>query len=217
MVGNVYVKFLDEDAAARAAAGLQGRYYAGKPILAEFSPVTDFKESTCRQYEEGKCNRGGFCNFMHVRSVHRDLRKQLFGKYNSGGSGGNIRLGGSTRFHDGEPLRYRDNYRGGGGGRDRRRGGGGGGYNEYERRGRYGDDYGGDRRRGGGGGGGYRDDDGYRGGGDRRREGGSGRRESSEERRARIASWNAAMGNGNGAPPMPPPPGSASPPPPPPY
>ena len=217
MVGNVYVKFLDEDAAARAAAGLQGRYYAGKPLVVEFSPVTDFKESTCRQYEEGKCNRGGFCNFMHVRSVHRDLRKQLFGKYNSGGSN---RLGGSTRFHDGEPLRYRDNYRGGGGGRHRRRGegggGGGGGYNEYERGGRYGDDYGGDRRRGGGGGGGYRDDDGYRGGGDRRG-GGSSRRESSEERRARIASWNATMGNGNGAPPMPPPPGSVSPPPPPPY
>ena len=38
----------DEEAAARALQGLQGRYYAGKPIMVEFSPVTDFRESTCR-------------------------------------------------------------------------------------------------------------------------------------------------------------------------
>ena len=61
MVGNVYVKFRDEEGAARALQGFQGRYYAGKPIQVEFSPVTDFRESTCRQYEEGNCGRGGLC------------------------------------------------------------------------------------------------------------------------------------------------------------
>lgn len=50
---------------------------AGKPIVAEFSPVTDFREATCRQYEENNCSRGGYCNFMHVRPVSRDLRKQV--------------------------------------------------------------------------------------------------------------------------------------------
>ena len=67
----------DEDEAARALQGFQGRYYAGKPIAVEFSPVTDFREATCRQYEENCCSRGGYCNFMHVRPVSRDLRKQV--------------------------------------------------------------------------------------------------------------------------------------------
>ena len=71
MVGNVYVKFRDEEAAAKALQALQGRYYAGRPIQAEFSPVTDFREATCRQYEENTCNRGGYCNFMHIKPISR--------------------------------------------------------------------------------------------------------------------------------------------------
>ena len=35
-----------------------GRYYSGKVITPEFSPVTDFRESRCRQYDEGNCTRG---------------------------------------------------------------------------------------------------------------------------------------------------------------
>lgn len=85
MVGNVYVKFRDEEAAARALQALQGRFYAGRPILAEFSPVTDFREATCRQYEENTCNRGGYCNFMHLKPISRDLRKHLFGRYKRSG------------------------------------------------------------------------------------------------------------------------------------
>ncbi|GAB4813536.1 hypothetical protein N2152v2_000582 [Parachlorella kessleri] len=170
MVGNCYVKFRDEEAAARALQGLQGRYYAGKPIMVEFSPVTDFRESTCRQYEEGTCGRGGYCNFMHVRPVSRDLRKQLFGRF-KGGSGG------STRFHD----------------KPRERGGGGGGrYDDRRNSGYGGGGYGGghdDRGRG-------RDRGGY--GGDQRG-GGGGRRESSAERRAKIAAWNQELGGGGGS------------------
>lgn len=115
----------------------QGRYYNGRPIIAEFSPVTDFREATCRQvgvpepcfslplrtrhvltvwrvarpgmhihpkfcslpltslftasplihlapsqqYEENTCNRGGYCNFMHLKPIGKDLRKRLFGRY----------------------------------------------------------------------------------------------------------------------------------------
>ena len=36
--------------------GLNGRYYAGKVIVAEYSPVTDFREAKCRQYNEGSCD-----------------------------------------------------------------------------------------------------------------------------------------------------------------
>ncbi|MCI10905.1 splicing factor U2af small subunit B-like, partial [Trifolium medium] len=67
MIGNVYVLFREEDHAAAALASLHGRFYSGRPILADFSPVTDFREATCRQYEENSCNRGGYCNFMHVK------------------------------------------------------------------------------------------------------------------------------------------------------
>jgi len=58
--------------------GLNGRYYAGKVILAEYSPVSDFKEAKCRQYKEGACDRGGYCNFLHPKHVGRELKKQLF-------------------------------------------------------------------------------------------------------------------------------------------
>lgn len=71
MVGNVYIKFRDEESAARCLQGLQGRFYAGRPVNAEFSPVTDFREATCRQYEENTCNRGGYCNFMHIKPISK--------------------------------------------------------------------------------------------------------------------------------------------------
>jgi hypothetical protein len=35
------------------------RYYAGRLIRAEFSPVTDFREARCRAFHESRCNRGG--------------------------------------------------------------------------------------------------------------------------------------------------------------
>ncbi|XP_068659716.1 splicing factor U2af small subunit B-like [Aristolochia californica] len=81
MVGNVYVQFREEEHAANALQNLTGRFYAGRPIIVDFSPVTDFREATCRQYEENTCNRGGYCNFMHLKKISRELRRQLFGRY----------------------------------------------------------------------------------------------------------------------------------------
>ncbi|XP_028776937.1 splicing factor U2af small subunit B [Neltuma alba] len=81
MVGNVYVQFREEEHAANALKHLTGRFYAGRPIIVDFSPVTDFREATCRQYEENTCNRGGYCNFMHLKRISRELRHQLFGRY----------------------------------------------------------------------------------------------------------------------------------------
>lgn len=71
LVGNVYIKFQDEQSALNAMTALQNRYYNGKQILAEFSPVADFREATCRQYEENQCKRGGYCNFMHLKPISR--------------------------------------------------------------------------------------------------------------------------------------------------
>lgn len=77
LIGNLYVRFPDEETAGRAVADLNRRWYAGRPLFAELSPVTDFRESCCRQFENGECTRGGYCNFMHFKYPSRELRKEL--------------------------------------------------------------------------------------------------------------------------------------------
>jgi splicing factor U2AF subunit len=46
-------QFRRECDAADALVDLNSRWYAGAPIYAELSPVTDFREACCRQYELG--------------------------------------------------------------------------------------------------------------------------------------------------------------------
>jgi splicing factor U2AF 35 kDa subunit len=77
MVGNVYVKFGDEEEAEAAKQALHGRYYAGRTLDVEYCPVTDFKEARCRQFDEGTCKRGPYCNFMHVCEPSNALRRYL--------------------------------------------------------------------------------------------------------------------------------------------
>ncbi|KAJ6805681.1 splicing factor U2af small subunit B-like [Iris pallida] len=167
MVGNVYAQFKEEDQAAAALHALQGRFYSGRPIIADFSPVTDFREATCRQFEEDSCNRGGYCNFMHVKQIGRELRRKLFGRYRRF-------QGHRSRSRSRSPRRrdHRDNgdYHGRG-----RRGG--------DRHGKYDGNVGGDRHGR------------YDGNGGRRQHGSPRRarspvRDGSEERRARIEQWN---------------------------
>ncbi|XP_047313979.1 splicing factor U2af small subunit B-like [Impatiens glandulifera] len=168
MIGNVYVQFKEEDQAAAALQAFQGRFYSGRPIIAEFSPVTDFREATCRQYEEDSCNRGGYCNFMHVKLIGRDLRKKLFGRYRRFWG---TRSRSRSRSRSGSPHRRRDHSRDKERDRERERG-------DHHRRGgnrqhgRYEDDDNGRRRRGSS------------------RHSRSPAREGSEERRARIEQWN---------------------------
>ncbi|KAK3098731.1 hypothetical protein FSP39_022496 [Pinctada imbricata] len=80
LVGNVYVKFRMEEDAEKAVNELNNRWFNGRPIHAELSPVTDFREACCRQYEMGECTRGGFCNFMHLKPISRELRRELYGR-----------------------------------------------------------------------------------------------------------------------------------------
>lgn len=53
LVGNVYTKFRREEDAEKAVADLNNRWFGGRPVYAELSPVTDFREACCRQYEMG--------------------------------------------------------------------------------------------------------------------------------------------------------------------
>ncbi|GAA6005910.1 hypothetical protein JCM10207_007271 [Rhodosporidiobolus poonsookiae] len=77
LIGNVYARYDFEDEAQRAVEDLQKRWYAGRPLYAELSPVTDFREACCRQNDLGQCDRGGFCNFMHLRHPSRKLLREL--------------------------------------------------------------------------------------------------------------------------------------------
>lgn len=77
MFGNVYVKFVQEEDAESCVKAMTGRYYAGRLVAPEYSPVTDFREARCRQFDEGVCDRGGYCNFMHLKHVARRLRRAL--------------------------------------------------------------------------------------------------------------------------------------------
>lgn len=99
LFGNVYIKFNDEEEAERALDALKGRYYRGRMLKVEYSPVTDFSESKCRQFEQSHCDRGAFCNFMHchpppdhlrqyfqqmrMRSRHAAVRSRSTGRRNS--------------------------------------------------------------------------------------------------------------------------------------
>ncbi|PPS13585.1 hypothetical protein GOBAR_AA06984 [Gossypium barbadense] len=113
MVGNVYVQFREEEHAANAVKNLSGRFYAARPIIVDFSPVTDFREATCRQYDENTCSRGGYCNFMHLKRISRqDLRRQLFGRSKRRRSHSRSRSPNRRRSsHDERPHGSRDHSR----------------------------------------------------------------------------------------------------------
>lgn len=78
LAGNTYVKFRYEEDSEKACQDLNNRWFNGKPIYAELSPVTDFHEACCRQYQMGECPRGGFCNFMHLKPISNALRRKLY-------------------------------------------------------------------------------------------------------------------------------------------
>jgi splicing factor U2AF subunit len=77
MIGHVYCKFRDEEEASDALQVMNGRYYDGRRMEVEFSPVTDFREARCRDFDEEACARGGFCNFLHVKPVPIGLIRSL--------------------------------------------------------------------------------------------------------------------------------------------
>ena len=77
LIGNVYARFKYEDSAQAACDALNSRWYAGRPIYCELSPVTDFREACCRLNSGEGCVRGGFCNFIHRKEPGADLERDL--------------------------------------------------------------------------------------------------------------------------------------------
>ena len=78
IVGNVYVKYSDEEYSENALNNINGRFFNGKKISAVFSPVTDFLNAKCKQHIDGTCKRGGYCNYMHVKPLSKSFKKELF-------------------------------------------------------------------------------------------------------------------------------------------
>lgn len=82
LIGNIYCRFkytlfvlksnlqrYEEDA-GKAMLDLCTRFYGGRPIYAELSPVTDFREACCRQYETDECSRGSVFHFQIVYKLY---------------------------------------------------------------------------------------------------------------------------------------------------
>ena len=65
LAGNVLVTYESLDDAINAFTNLRGRYYAGRPIDAQFSPVASLDTAVCRQFKEGNCPHDTRCNFIH--------------------------------------------------------------------------------------------------------------------------------------------------------
>ena len=73
----MYVRFKYEEDSQKACDALNSRWYAGRPIYCELSPVTDFREACCRLNSGEGCVRGGFCNFIHRKEPSAELDREL--------------------------------------------------------------------------------------------------------------------------------------------
>merc|ERR1712021_214808 len=70
-------KYYHEEDAERALGKLTGRFYSGKLIQAEYTTVSDFREARCRAFHETRCNRGAYCNFMHIKHIPRAIKRRV--------------------------------------------------------------------------------------------------------------------------------------------
>ena len=73
LVGNVLVRYENLEDAVSAYSNLRCRYYAGRPIDAQYSPVEVFSGAVCRQLSLGKCQHGENCNFIHPKYPSDDV------------------------------------------------------------------------------------------------------------------------------------------------
>mmetsp|Transcript_26671 Transcript_26671/g.58629 ORF Transcript_26671/g.58629 Transcript_26671/m.58629 type:complete len:287 (-) Transcript_26671:242-1102(-) len=168
LIGNVYVKYYHEEDAERALGKLTGRFYSGKLIQAEYTTVSDFREARCRAFHETRCNRGAYCNFLHIKHIPKAIKRRVVREmYDEhpeylGSTRSSRKEKKSRKDDDGGERKEKDRDR------DRDRG-------ERRERSR-------GRRR-------EREEEGGGDGGER--EPVNMGRQSSEERRAMIASWNA--------------------------
>ncbi|KAJ3429511.1 u2 small nuclear RNA auxiliary factor [Anaeramoeba flamelloides] len=80
LLGHVYAKYVSDIGAARAFKALQNRWYNQTTLKPEFSTVVNFYGARCRQNDRNRngCDRGDYCNFLHIRDPSPDLLRQLY-------------------------------------------------------------------------------------------------------------------------------------------
>jgi splicing factor U2AF subunit len=76
--GNVIVKYKKEEEGIKAMGILSNQYYKGRPIMIDYSPATDFNKSICKLNERFVCDRGGYCNYFHLKYISKKFRQTLF-------------------------------------------------------------------------------------------------------------------------------------------
>ena len=77
LIGNVYARFNDEAGASKAFNALAGKYYNSKLVEEEYCPITKISWCKCKFNDEGLCQKGAFCNYLHLKPVSERLLKNL--------------------------------------------------------------------------------------------------------------------------------------------
>ncbi|GJV53398.1 arginine--tRNA ligase, chloroplastic/mitochondrial, partial [Tanacetum coccineum] len=77
----VKVKWNYQAAVAEAVLASRQKHFSRRPTVVDFSTVTDFHQASWSQHEDNTCNRGGYCNFMYLKKLRRELVQQLFVRY----------------------------------------------------------------------------------------------------------------------------------------
>ncbi|KAG9071093.1 hypothetical protein KI688_008636 [Linnemannia hyalina] len=72
LVGNIYARFKYEEDAGNAVESLNNRFYAGRPLWAELSPVTDFREADRNLKRELFASQRNYQREKRREERHRD-------------------------------------------------------------------------------------------------------------------------------------------------
>ncbi len=77
LIGNVYARFNDEVSASKAFNALAGKYYHSNLVEEEYSPINSIRDARCKKFDEGVCQRGALCNFLHMKQINKALIQSL--------------------------------------------------------------------------------------------------------------------------------------------
>jgi len=78
LYGNVYVRFVDPASALACMIALQGRYYAGRKVVASFVPTNKLSSIKCKDNEGSTCIHEDKCHFVHPLKISPHVLMQAF-------------------------------------------------------------------------------------------------------------------------------------------
>ena len=77
LAGSLFIQFRNRAAAAKGMEFLRGTVYRSTLVFPSYSPVTNFRESVCKQHGAGLCSRKALCNFVHELQKPPALQRLL--------------------------------------------------------------------------------------------------------------------------------------------